>query len=392
MVVADVLQTYSSQKECLSIITNHPVPAREWCEKRKGEPTSEPWSTAAGAKSVRDSFSRSLSMAVFSIPVWQIIIIALWSSIVVVISFFIPRWLDFNRCENQFFCPFTIIDEDIKDYVGFAVFFLLGFRLNDAHARYVSAQALWQENILGTSHRIAQRFLHSFLAGSFHEGDVERFCGHLAGVSIALVNELRPNSNVLTRLNGILGEADVLRIRESKEPVSACLDVVRGYLFYSEILDDTTPERNGIGVEDYFHLLIYVDDLQTAAFKCRRIRRVQVPIGYCWHVRTFAWIWMVLLPIGLVETSGFLTVFWVVLVAFGLLGALHWSEKLSDPFSSDEAGIRLEEFMEQVVRAIEFELPRFERAAVTVVEEGRAFGRLESDKLGKEITSPFLDP
>lgn len=378
IVVEDVLQIYYTQKNYLAIVADHTMPAPEWTEKRKGEPTLESWTIALNRKSTRKSFTRSIYLAVIAVPFWQILSIAVWSVAVVIIAFFLPRWITLSRCEEQRFCQFAIIDEDIKDFVGFAVFFLLGFRLNDAHGRYVSAQALWQEDILGTSHRITQRILHSFLPGTFHEGDVERICGHVAAVSIALAHELRPSANMFSKLEGILGAADIQRIREAKEPVSVCLDVVRGYLFYNETLDDTTPDKNGLGGEDYFNLLIYVDNLQTAAFECKRIRLVNVPISYVWHVRIFAWIWLVLLPVGLVEVSGWLTVLWVVLVAYGLLGALHWSEELSDPFGCDEADVPLEEFVSKVVRTVENELPRFKRGAITIVEQGRELEKLES--------------
>lgn len=370
-IVEDVLQVYQEQKDYFTLLHDYADPPRAWTAKRLKEGELSVKSSVPLPRPKWQQLWRSIRLAALAVRAWQLLGLALWSAFVVVLAFLLARWRNLERCQGQDFCQFAIIDEDIKDFIGFAVFFLIGFRVNDAHQRFATAQILWQENILGTAHRLTNRLLQSFAPGSFHSGDVDRMCGHVAAMPIALAADLRATEGLSEQLKRVVGEEDARHICASRERVARCLDVVRAYLFYSETLGVTHPERNGIAGEERFNCLLYVDELQTAGYECLRIARVTAPFGYVSHVRVFVVVWLLLLPIGLVESAGWLTILWVVLVGYGLLGTLRWAEQLAQPFGCDEADVPLHGFRDEVVRVVEENLPRFRQGAATFVEEGK---------------------
>lgn len=372
--VRDVLKVYSEQREQHILLMEHAEPPSSWTAKRtQGIENVHEDPVKVQPPTGTSRFWHGARLAMLAVPMWQLALLVLWSGFCVVLSIVVAKRLDLARCEGQQFCQFAIIDEDIKNYIGFAVFFLIGFVVNDAHARFVMAQSVWQEGIVGTSHVLTNRLLQSFEPGSFHEGDVERMCGHVAAMPIVLALSLRRNSHakcsMTQSLRRVVGEDDARRIEDATDSVSYCLDVVRDYLFFSERLEATEPKRNGIPTQEQFNCLLYVDALQSAAFQCLQISRVEFPFGYFAHVRVFLAVWLALLPIGLVETSGWFTMLWVVLIGYGLLGVLHWAQELTDPFGCDESDIPLDEFVRQAVRAVENNLPRFARGALSLVDE-----------------------
>lgn len=370
-IVEDILKVYEEQKEYFTLLNNFVDPPPTWTARRLKDVDCSDQPSMHQSRPRWQQLWRSVRLATLAVRAWQLFGLAVWSTLVVALAFVLARRLDLERCQGQNFCQFAIIDENIKDFIGFAVFFLLGFRVNDAHRRFATAQILWQENILGTAHRLTNRLLQSFAPGSFHPGDVDRMCGHVAAMPIALAADLRATEGLMEDLKRVVGEEDARRICASRERAARCLDVVRAYLFYSETLDVTHPERDGIADEERFNCLIYVDELQAAGYECRRIARVTAPFGYALHVRIFVVVWLLLLPIGLVESAGWLTILWVVLVGYGLLGTLRWAEQLAEPFGCDEADVPLYEFRDEVVRAVENNLPQFRQGAATFVEEGK---------------------
>lgn len=367
-IVKDVLQTYHSEKPAFALLTNHDTPHANWKRERLREVPSHPPSSRAMSRSGWSKFKRSAFLAMKIVPFWELLALAAWAGAIVGIAFVVASRLDIQNCSGQWFCGGVAIDGDIQEYVGFALFLLLGFRLTDSHNRYVRAQELWHEGIIGNCRLISNRFLESCAAGSFHEGDLDRICGHIAAIPIVLAAGLRHDTQSSTRLRRILGESDVQRIIRSQEPVSFCLDVIRSYLFYTETLNVTAPERNGLPDEVYFNVLLYVERLQTAAFECRQIVRVPVPFGYVAHLRVFMGIYLAILPIGLAAFTGWLAVIWFVLIGYGVLGVQRWADELADPFGCDESDLPLAMFRDQAVDVVRTNMPRFPRGAISLVD------------------------
>lgn len=368
-IVEDVLKVFNDQRTHYTLLNDYAKPPESWLASRRAEVDLRERSMPTVAPSRGKLLLEGLRLAWQTVPFWQLFVLSLWSLLIVVIGKILANPPIFGRCENARFCQFAIIDEDIKDYVGFSVFFLLGFLVNTAHARYVAAQTFWNENIIGTSHILSHRILHTFRPGSFHPGDVERVCGHIAAMSIVLSAELRHAAPPTEVLQHVVGDSDAHNIMTAKEPTAHCLDVARAYLFYAETLGTMEPDQRNIGDQELFNCLAYIDALQEAVFECRRIARVRIPFGYLSHIRLFLVVWLFLLPIGIVEDSGWFTILWVVLVGYGLLGALHWAAELADPFGCNDGHLALYAFREQAIQAVENNLPQFSSGAVTLVSD-----------------------
>ena len=179
---------------------------------------------------------RTLQMALHAVPLWMIVAIGLWAAGSVTLAWLINRrWPVENSCAPAFCIPLAI-DSFVKEYVGFALFLLLGFRLYDSHWRYVVALTVWRDGILTVTRLFANRMFEAYPTGSFHKGDSERIAAHLAAFSIVTTLQLRREGSCSAMLQGIMNEADIARLEKVEQKGDYCIDVVRAYLKADEKL------------------------------------------------------------------------------------------------------------------------------------------------------------
>lgn len=369
-IIEDVLQVQRHQSQAYEDLKSHGPPPKEWSEEfkkpadtqcRPAVQSCETW-VSAGKKAIR--------LIIIAVPVVPFVALLAWSGLVLGIAFLLKARYNMENCTAQWFCSFVAIDADIKDYIGFALFMLLGFRITDSHARFVQAQMLWHDGVIGTVRLLSNRLLQAFAPGSFHEGDLERISGHIAAVPIVLAASLRRSSDAPVKLGQVLGEQDVNKIVRAVEPVSYCIDVLRTYLFYTERLQATTPERNGFSPEEYFNCLLLMQTLHNAAFSSLRMVRLALPFGYSSQLRIFLALYLMILPVGIVELTGWLSVMWTMLIGYGVLGILRWADELVDPFGCDESDLPVNEFVDEAVAAVKTNMRLFPRGAYTLLECG----------------------
>lgn len=92
-----------------------------------------------------------------------------------------------------------------------------------------------------------------------------------------------------------------------------CLYLINGYL----IAAMHKKELNLPG--PYITMLMgHVQTLAGLQGMCMRIKTYKVAYGYQGHLKIFLAIWFLLLPLALVETSGWVTIIWVPFVAYGV--------------------------------------------------------------------------
>ncbi len=109
---------------------------------------------------------------------------------------------------------------------------------------------------------------------------------------------------------------------------------------YEEV---NTMRKNGvISAEDLFLL-----DKQLEAFTdiiggCERIKRSPMPMAYSMHLKTFILIFILTLPLGLIQDYGFLSVPATMLVFYAMAGLELIGEEIEDPFGQDENDIPMD--------------------------------------------------
>lgn len=323
-------------------------------------------------------FKTAVVLAYRAVPLWQMLLVVLWSTLSVLLAWGVSKWFKVDTCDSVWFCSYIAVDDSVKEFIGFALFLLLGFRLYDSHYRYVSALQIWQDGVIGISRLLSNRFLHSYKPGIWHEGDLARICGHLAAFAICLMCMLR-DENPEEKLLKVLGPDDVKRIISTKERTDYCIDVLRSYLLYME--DRLADSEKPVSVCEHWLTVWYVRVLSGTAHECQRMVRIPLPFGYVQHLRIFLIIWLLLLPLGLVEDTGWLTILWVTLIAYGVLGIEHWSQELSDPFGYDLSDVPLDELCDRVVGVVMNNVSAFreQRASSFIRTDRGSFGGYVGD-------------
>lgn len=247
-------------------------------------------------------------------------------------------------------CSRIAVNGDVKAYIGFSLFLLLGFRLYDSHTRYVSALTFWQSQLCVELERIGNMFFCMSQRENWHPNDHERVAGHLAGAVIMLVANLR-GENYGKKLREVVSEEDAQQIEAETDGSLYCLDVVRAY-FNDEDRKRELHQSSKCPVDLVFALTLAFHVIDNVKSNCEKIKKVPLPYGYIHHMNHVLIIWLVLLPLGLVESSGWKTILWTVLISYGVLGIVIWCNELADPFGHDISDVPLDAMLDQAVKIV----------------------------------------
>eukprot|EP00177_Eucheuma_denticulatum_P001223 GFKZ01002204.1.p1 GENE.GFKZ01002204.1~~GFKZ01002204.1.p1 ORF type:complete len:322 (-),score=40.79 GFKZ01002204.1:586-1551(-) len=275
-----------------------------------------------------------------------------------------------TACEPAF-CSRIAVDAAVKEYVGFALFLLLGFRLYDSHWRYVTGMRVWQDGIIATSGMIANRIFEGYEPNTWHEGDKERIAAHLAAFSVVTASRMRGERFREDILRTFMHPDDVARLSRVIEKGDYCSNVVRGYLMKGDVMN-VNGMRHSIGSNEHWHATYLLDLLKGYAAELERIVAAPLPFGYVQHIRIFLAIWLALLPLGLVEEEGWIAILWTVFIAYGVIGVERWSQELSNPFGTDISDLPLEDLRQKAVDAVHYNLNLYRDGSNAVVKSERS--------------------
>lgn len=312
-----------------------------------------------------------LWLLIVAVPWWALPLVAFWTTASVVLAYLIEKEFPISEdaCTAHI-CSIIAINGPVKEYVGFALFLLLGLRLYDSHWRYVNALSVWREGIIGVNNMLSSRTFEGYRKETFHKGDLERIAAHLAGFVTLMVSKLRRSQFPANVLRKFMHKDDVAKLACTKEPTDYCLDVVRSYFvkgdyFYKDGKPHSISDNEALGVFYFLH------SLRDQAAECEKMIRIPLPFGYIKHTRIFLVIWIALLPLGLVETQGWTTILWTLFIAYGLIGVEKWSQELSDPFGLDLSDIPMDNLREQAVQCLKNNLALFKEGTQSVIKTNR---------------------
>lgn len=292
-------------------------------------------------------------LTIHAVPFWILALSAMWAAIIVTLSWVVGREFPiFNEVKtadkcSPWWCSALSIDSNVKKYSGYGLFLLLGVRLLDGHSRYMEALAIWKEQVIERLEVAAHRIFENYAVGTWHKGDFERIAGHLMAYALTVAADVRGEVVGRHRLDDFLSEDDVKLIEQAENKPEYCADVVRGYVL---VADRDTRLRCS-----RFYTLVntsYTSLLPRAGADCRALKRIQMPYGYVQHLRIFLVIWLMMLPLGLVESSGWYAILWSVIISYSVIGVECWATELADPFGTDLSDIPLEKLCDEAVIVI----------------------------------------
>ncbi|KAI0566229.1 Bestrophin/UPF0187 [Gracilaria domingensis] len=191
--------------------------------------------------------------------------------------------------------------------------------------------------------------------GLFHQDDFERLGAHMSAYIISAAAELRhwdmvgdelkqAEMKYRKELENVMTESDISRVLASEERAEYCWDVITYY-----IISRDYESRHKTPPNEVRAIMALLSRMQTILGDCKTLQREDMPFGYVVHLRLFMGIWMILLPLGLVESSGWLAPLWVLLIGFGIIGVERWSEELRNPFGTDTSDIPLNALKKRVM-------------------------------------------
>lgn len=308
-----------------------------------------------------------------SFPLVPILVSMVWSALAVYISYVAQRYTRFNKTDCRWFCSPLALDSTTHSYVGFALFLLLGFRVNESYARYMEGMKIWT-NVAGTITSTAKYFVQAFKPDFCHKGDRERLLGWLVAFPVALKRELRGERD-LRELKSVLAPEDLAELQNAPNMPSHALYVLSAYIIEARKYERAFPQTFLV------HLIRWIADLASAADMCMQIKRTPCAFSYVAHLRTFLALWLFLLPFTLVESTSWGTPLVVGFITYGIVGVEFNAAELENPFGKDYNDLPLGKMVEGIqddVRATYMAAKAGTRKYVHVVgpvkpEEGEQF-------------------
>lgn len=168
---------------------------------------------------------------------------------------------------------------------------LLAFRTNQAFSRYWSACTAWAA-IHSTSHNLARQA--SQLAGARY---YVSFVRHLIALPISLKTRLRGQLPDPTELWAVLQRSEVDAVLASSSPHLVLLASLSLLILPLKSGDD----GSGKDLALWGHLERGIGDLQAASCQLELVARLPPPVSYCVHTARFLGLWMLTLPLVLVD-------------------------------------------------------------------------------------------
>lgn len=221
--------------------------------------------------------------------------------------------------------PFTLI--------GLALSIFLGFRNNTSYERFWEGRKLWG-SLVNTSRNLTRQLLTLVgpqAAGSSEDAEVERFqreCVHrLAAYVHALRLHLRdaPDWRELARL---IPDSDLAHISISSNPP----------MRIAHDLGERLAQAYARGWIHAQHLPILehsISQLLDIQGGCERIKSTPIPFSYTLLIHRIVAIYVLALPLGLVDLTHAWTPAVELLVAYAFFGLDAIGDELENPFGTD---------------------------------------------------------
>ncbi len=212
--------------------------------------------------------------------------------------------------------------------IGAALTIFLAFRNNSAYDRWWEARNLWGA-LVNTSRTFARQVLNLIRARDAEQQiEVAAFQRRLIYYQIAYVNALRAH----LRESDALSESENLIEPEFSKEIEDLNNIPLAIAQRTGELLRDAHERGWISDFVLITLDNNLTDLMNIQGGCERIKNTPLPRQYDFFPRVFVNAHWVLLPLGLVSTTGWLTPLIATFIGFIFLALDNIGREIEDPF------------------------------------------------------------
>ncbi|MEJ7558503.1 MAG: bestrophin family ion channel [Pedobacter sp.] len=229
---------------------------------------------------------------------------------------------------NNFHITRISIPIAVPTMLGTVISLLLAFKSNQAYDRWWEARTIWGAIVNDT--RTLTRQLLTFVDDPYGEDNERAFCERMAKRQVAWCHALSRHLRGHDPLTGL----DKLISKEDIEFISR----------YNNI-PLALQELQGVDLRNAFKLgwinefqQVQIDKTLTAFSNemggCERIKNTVFPVTYSVYIRFSLFLFILLLPFGLIEFFGIVEVPFVIAIASSFLLIEKMAIHLQDPFEN----------------------------------------------------------
>ena len=239
--------------------------------------------------------------------------------------------------EQHFNLYVTVIGATFHGFLGLVLGTLLVFRTNTSYDRWWEGRKLWGQ-LVNDARNLAIKVETCVRADA---ADKQRLGRWLCDFAIALKEHLRGRVQ-LTELPGFASE------RLERQPVH-----VPAYIS-ARIYDqfEAWRQNDQLGGFELLFLDQHAASLMNICGACERIQKTPISLSYRWFIRQSIGIYLLTLPLGLVQSLGWWTVVTVTMLSYFMIGIEMIAENIEDPFGFDEDDIMLDDICRNIERSV----------------------------------------
>ena len=223
----------------------------------------------------------------------------------------------------KYFMGVFVIDTVFFSLIGVILSLFLVFRINTAYDRWWEGRKAWGK-LINDSRSFALNL------DSLIPADDQKmrnfFVKSIANFALALTWHLRDNVQ-----HGHLIFVN-MKYNDALEKAEHVPNIIVSFM-YHEI--EHMYEQNLINPQDKKHLKEQLLGFTDVLGICERIHRTPIPFSHSTFIKMFTIIYILILPVGLVDVFEYMTIPAVFVMAFAMLGVEIISEEIENPFGLD---------------------------------------------------------
>lgn len=317
-------------------------------------PIEKPGRPAMPDEKLQLTLWETLKISSKSVP-WRVFVaVTVWAILSTTFVWLLSRASSFlhgNSCVGNW-CSILAISGPVQTYIGFAFFLLLGFKLADSHSRYSLGQSLWNENLNLLPRNLVLQIYGAYRAGLTHDGDRSRMTAHATAAPTAIADWLHADGQFLKGLTDVVNADAAARIKSMPAPAFYCLDVISSYVMEADDRFRESGQADNARLGFHWSTNRLLGKFGASLGEILRIVNIPLPFGYVTHIRTFAVVWVAVLPLEIVESAGWMTIPWSILIAYSVLSIVTWAEQLAQPFGDDFADLPVETLRRRTAESV----------------------------------------
>lgn len=229
----------------------------------------------------------------------------------------------------------------IFSLLGLALSLMLVFRTNTAYDRWWEGRRMLG-NLVNNTRNLALK-LNAYLPSDETEAKAY-YLKMIGNYGIAMKEHLRSGVK-FEQLIGF-GESEILEMQKFKH--------VPNYL--AGLMYRKTNELYKSGKLTNEHFLVidkHLESFTDVTGACERIKNTPIPFSYSVHLKKFIFLYMLILPFGIVADMKFWSIPIMMIVFYAFTGLEVIGEEIEDPFGTDVNDLRTDEISQRIYENME---------------------------------------